>query len=381
MKLASIASNRLEVLLGRIVGTALILNGVEPLVNGLGQLSQLNSLGVGLLVLFLGTSLFAGISGWTPFAARGFMVHGAAVLLILLATPFGFDQFLDPGQRPWVWWALGLGAVFFAIGVRSNLRYLFIVAIGAGWFGIFGFAMGAQQAQLALLDALYVVVFSLAIVSLTDLVRDGATRVDLANSEAIGRSLEQARVDAIERERQRLDALVHDQVLHSLLLAAKAETNEDQAAVVRSADAAIAALTRVKEGSFPNTSSHGLFQAIEKAAKRLDSRIGIEITGADSLLIPASAAEALTEATMQALDNAIQHSEASSIRLSMRASGGIVDFTIRDDGVGFRMDRVSRNRIGIKTSILARMRSVGGEAKVNSSPNAGTEVSLRWSNV
>ena len=381
MKLASIASNRLEVLLGRIVGTALILNGIEPLVNGLGQLSQLNNLGLGLLVLFLGTSFFAGISGWTPYAAQGFRVHGVAVLLILLATPFGFDQFLDPGQRPWVWWALGLGAVFFAIGVRSNLRYLFIVAVGAGWFGIFGFAMGAQQAQLALLDALYVVVFSLAIVSLTDLVRDGATRVDLANSEAIGRSLDQARVDAIERERQRLDALVHDQVLHSLLLAAKAETNEDQAAVVRSADAAIAALTRVKEGSFPNTSSHGLFQAIEKAVKRLDSRIGIEITGADSLLIPASAAEALTEATMQALDNAIQHSEASSIRLSMRASGGLVDFTIHDDGVGFRMERVSRNRIGIKTSILARMRSVGGEAKVNSSPNAGTEVSLRWSNV
>ena len=381
MKLASIASNRLEVLLGRIVGTALILNGIEPLVNGLGQLSQLNNLGVGLLVLFLGTSLFAGISGWTPYAAQGFRVHGVAVLLVLLATPFGFDQFLDPGQRPWVWWALGLGAVFFAIGVRSNLRYLFIVAIGAGWFGIFGFAMGVQQAELALLDALYVVVFSLAIVSLTDLVRDGATRVDEANSEAISRSLDQARVDAIERERQRLDALVHDQVLHSLLLAAKAETKEDQAAAVRSADAAIAALTRVKEGALSSTSSVGLFQAIERAAKRLDRRVQTEISGAGSFVIAANAAEALTEATMQALDNAIQHSNASRIQLSMRASGGLVEFTIRDDGVGFRMERVSRNRIGIKTSIMARMRSVGGEAKVTSSLNAGTVVSLRWSNV
>lgn len=381
MKLASIASNRLEVLLGRIVGTALILNGIEPLVNGLGQLSQLNNLGVGLLVLFLGTSLFAGISGWTPYAAQGFRVHGVAVLLVLLATPFGFDQFLDPGQRPWVWWALGLGAVFFAIGVRSNLRYLFIVAIGAGWFGIFGFAMGVQQAELALLDALYVVVFSLAIVSLTDLVRDGATRVDEANSEAISRSLDQARVDAIERERQRLDALVHDQVLHSLLLAAKAETEEDQAAAVRSADAAIAALTRVKEGALSSTSSVGLFQAIERAAKRLDRRVQTEISGAGSFVIAANAAEALTEATMQALDNAIQHSNASRIQLSMRASGGLVEFTIRDDGVGFRMERVSRNRIGIKTSIMARMRSVGGEAKVTSSLNAGTVVSLRWSNV
>ena len=381
MKLASIASNRLEVLLGRIVGTALILNGIEPLVNGLGQLSQLNNLGQGLLVLFLGTSLFAGISGWTPYAAQGFRVHGVAVLLILLATPFGFDQFLDPGQRPWVWWALGLGAVFFAIGVRSNLRYLFVVAVGAGWFGIFGFAMGAQQAELALLDALYVVVFSLAIVSLTDLVRDGATRVDEANSEAISRSLDQARVDAIERERQRLDALVHDQVLHSLLLAAKAETEEDQAAAARSADAAIAALARVKEGALSSTSSVGLFQAIERAAKRLDRRVQTEISGAGSFVIAANAAEALTEATMQALDNAIQHSNASRIQLSMRASGGLVEFTIRDDGVGFRMERVSKNRIGIKTSIMARMRSVGGEARVKSSLNAGTVVSLRWSNV
>ena len=366
--------------MGRIVGTALILNGIEPFVNGLGQLDSLNPFGIGLLILFLITNLFAGVAGWTALMTTGFAVHGIVVMFVLLATPLGFAEPLAVGQRPWVWWALGLGAVIFAIGVKSRVRYWFILAIGIGWLWVFGFALENQNIQVAILDALYVIVFALAIVSLTDLVRDGAAAVDEANSKAIATSLEQARVDAVERERQRLDALVHDQVLHSLLLAAKADTKEDAAGVVRSAESALASLNRVREGTSTTVSSIGLFQAIEKAAKRLDRRIVTDVTGADSLLMPAEVAEALTEATMQAIDNAIQHSSARSIQVSLRASGGIMEFTIKDDGIGFRMDRVSRNRIGIRTSIIGRMRSVGGEANITSSAQSGTTVSLRWSN-
>jgi signal transduction histidine kinase len=165
-----------------------------------------------------------------------------------------------------------------------------------------------------------------------------------------------------------------------LLLAARAESKEEQESAVRSAQGAIDSLERVGTEVSGEVSSLGLLQAIERAAKKLDSRIQVTVSGADSVTIPAIVAEAITEATLQAVDNAIQHSKASKIDLDLKAKKGLLDFTISDDGVGFRFDRISRYRIGIRISILGRLRSIGGFADVQSAPQEGTKVSLRWSN-
>ena len=380
MKLASVASNRLEILFGRIVGSALVLNGLEPLLNGLGQLGAMNLLGKVMLVAFGANCLIAGISGWTRFAKPAFISHGITVMVILVLTPQGFSEYLGDEQRPWVWWALGLAAVFFGMSTKGTLRFSFVVAMAIGWILVFGLGMGGLHPDLAILDAVYLVVFALAIIALTDLVRASAARVDDANSDAIAGSLKQARVDAIERERQRLDALVHDQVLHSLLLAAKADSSAAQESASVSAQQALNALATVADERPQTASSMGLCQALAKAAAKLDRRIETEIVGADSVIIPADVAEAITEATLQAVDNAIQHSRAKTIRLQLRATRGDLDFVVSDNGEGFRLDRVSRNRIGIKTSIQDRMHYAGGQVEIDTAPGMGTKVRLRWSN-
>jgi signal transduction histidine kinase len=51
-----------------------------------------------------------------------------------------------------------------------------------------------------------------------------------------------------------------------------------------------------------------------------------------------------------------------------------------DDGRGFNPERLPKDRLGIRTSIEARMRLVGGVASVISKPGAGTTVELRWPN-
>ena len=89
---------------------------------------------------------------------------------------------------------------------------------------------------------------------------------------------------------------------------------------------------------------------------------------------------AITEATLQALDNSIQHSKAQAISLLLASDGKGVKFVVRDDGAGFRPDRVSKDRIGISTSILFRMDSVRGVAEIESAPGKGTTVTLRWPN-
>jgi signal transduction histidine kinase len=231
-----------------------------------------------------------------------------------------------------------------------------------------------------MLDSAYFIVYCFALMALVSLVRQGARGVDEANSEAIQSSLQQARVEAVERERQRVDALVHDQVLSTLLLAARAATKEDQLAASKSASQAIASLTRAKtqETSGKTVTVSGLFRAIQSAALQLDSRVKVETRGSSSETLQPEVAQALTEATLQALDNAIQHSKAELIELLLASENGKVEVQIVDDGIGFRPERVPKNRIGIGTSIVSRLTSIGGLARISSEPGKGTAITLRW---
>ena len=216
--------------------------------------------------------------------------------------------------------------------------------------------------------------------ALVSLVREGAAEVDKANSESIQSSLQQAKTEAIERERQRVDALVHDQVLHTLLLAAKAQGPDEIRAAGESAVTAIRALEQAKSEQERSdvVTTAGLFRALENAAEKLDPRIQVEISGSSLDSLAPEIAQAITEATLQALDNSIQHSKAQTIWLSLSSDGKGVRFVVKDDGIGFRPDRISKDRIGISTSILFRMKSIRGLAEVESAPGAGTTITLRW---
>lgn len=381
MKLASIATNRLEVLLGRIISAVLIINGIEPTANGLGDWSTLNFLGQALLIAFIFSTLVASFGGLLGNYAPWSTAHAILVFVAMVLSPLGYQQGLAQSDRPWVWWALGLAAVLFGVSRKSRTGFLFIGLMSVGWLFVYGGGFELNRLDVAVLDSLYLVVFAVAIVTLTDLVRDAAAEVDEANSQAIASALEQARVDAVERERQRLDALLHDQVLHSLLLAARAETPQERLAASSSAETALTSLKRAGETDLAGeVTSLGLLTALERASMKLDPRISVKVVGADSIQIPAEVAQAITEATLQAIDNAIQHSRAAKIEVKLSARKGSLEFEIVDDGVGFRLDRVSRDRIGIRTSIVARMNSVAGEASIKSSSQTGTSVKLRWSN-
>jgi signal transduction histidine kinase len=54
---------------------------------------------------------------------------------------------------------------------------------------------------------------------------------------------------------------------------------------------------------------------------------------------------------------------------------------VRDNGVGFASGRPGQasaeGRLGLAQSIVGRIRDVGGEATVTSTPGRGTEVELR----
>jgi signal transduction histidine kinase len=382
VQLASIASSRLETLIRRISGFVHLVLAIEVSVNGFTQVYQKDGSGSWLLALYLAVSAGTLISLWFGKGKLWPILYALAVFLILALTPlagFGEYEFSSNG-RPWIWWALGFAVILFAVFTKIYQWSLFLALVSVTWILVEINLFGQTRILQATLDSAYVIVYCIALMALVSLVRQGARGVDEANSEAIQSSLQQARVEAIERERQRVDALVHDQVLHTLLLAARAATKEDQLAASESARQAIASLTRAKaeESSGQAVTISGLFRAVQSAALQLDARVKVMTRGSSSETLPPEVAQALTEATLQALDNAIQHSKAESIQLFLASEDGKVEVQVVDDGIGFRPERVPRNRIGIGTSIVFRLTSIGGQARISSEPGKGTTVTLRW---
>jgi signal transduction histidine kinase len=325
------------------------------------------------------------LSFFTPGRNAVFIVHGLMVGATLPLWPLlVIDASLLPtGFKPWIWWTLGIGILSFGLFVNRWLGGAYLVAVSTGWYILRTADLGGLASnQSAAQDAVYLFLFGGSVIGMMNLVRRGAKKADKANSVAIEGAIEQARVDAVERERQRLDALIHDRVLNTLLLAAKAETNEERKSAAKLAENAILSLQEAMQDPRPTPSVTplGLFRALKKAAAQLVPGIAVRTLEGGSDEIPAEKARAITEATLQAIDNAARHSQATRFELELDSPAtGEIEIVVRDNGVGFRLDKLPRDRIGIKTSVIARMEAIGGRADIRSSPGKGTEVRIKWS--
>lgn len=93
-------------------------------------------------------------------------------------------------------------------------------------------------------------------------------------------------------------------------------------------------------------------------------------------LAPA-AATALVEAMRACLENTLRHSGAAAADLDLAYSPEGVTVVISDQGVGFDLASIAPDRLGLRASIIERIRGVGGSARVWSLPGAGTSVVMR----
>lgn len=383
--LASSVSSGLERQIRRVLSTVLAVSLIELFANSLPQSAGLNQLSTLLFALLSIATIASVISSWM-FASGNFIfiVHGLIAGASVVIWPFMVADvaLFANGFKPWIWWTLGIGILSFGLFVRWWIAGAYLVAICSGWFWLsFSEVGGGAGFQFALQDAVYLFLFGGSILGMINLVRAGARRADAANSAAIQSAIEQARTDAIERERQRLDALIHDRVLNTLLVAAKAETKTERQGAAQLAQNAILSLEEalIEPRSTPSVTPLGLFRALRKAALNLVP--GIEVTTLDggSEEIPAQQAQAITQATLQAIDNAVRHSKATKIELILDSpEESVIEVLVRDNGVGFRLDRLPKDRIGLRTSVITRMEAIGGVAEIRTSPGAGTQIKLRW---
>jgi hypothetical protein len=94
--------------------------------------------------------------------------------------------------------------------------------------------------------------------------------------------------------------------------------------------------------------------------------------------VPSPVVEAVAGAAAEALENVRRHAGTGAATLSLRGGSGAVVVEVADRGRGFEPAAVAPDRFGLARSVHERMSAVGGVAEVESAPQRGTLVRLRW---
>jgi anti-sigma regulatory factor (Ser/Thr protein kinase) len=87
---------------------------------------------------------------------------------------------------------------------------------------------------------------------------------------------------------------------------------------------------------------------------------------------------ALAGAAREAVTNARKHARASRVTIRVASAGdGRTAVTVTDDGIGFDAQRAADGSgLGVRRSIVGRMRRAGGGASIEDAPGGGTRVTL-----
>lgn len=382
--LTSAARSRLETIFRRGFPVVASILFIETLVNMLAQRPLLNYWSDVYLAMIIAAIALSFITAWRSDSAKwpiALFALLSAIGLLIWPNLLLSDAVFPDGYQPWFWWLLGIAGVGAAVAFPIWLAMLFIFVTSVGWLPLHTSLVGGNAGiDNALQDAIYLFLICNSLLAVIWLIRDAARKTDIANSSAVEREIERAKIDAVERERLRLDALVHDTVLNALLTAANATNKKDRESAARLAKQAIDSLEKAREDRTTGVlNPQGLFQALEIASSRLSRLVKVNVKSATLMEIPAEVATALTEATLQALDNSIRHSQASRIELNLSATSERgLEIQVIDNGKGFRPERISKTRIGLRTSILSRAESVGAKVLLESNLGSGTKIEIRW---
>ena len=178
-----------------------------------------------------------------------------------------------------------------------------------------------------------------------------------------------------EREEERADmtAHLHDGVLQTLaLIQLNSEEPTTVFALARSQE------RELREWLYQErtTSDRSVNAGLKEIAAHVEDTHGkpIEVVTVGDAR-PSAQTDALLDATQQALINAVAHG-GEPISVYCEASSKLVEVFVRDHGNGFDVNAIPANRLGIRESIIGRIKRRGGTVEIVSRPQWGTEVRM-----
>ncbi len=194
----------------------------------------------------------------------------------------------------------------------------------------------------------------------------------------------------LEAQRRQSARLLHDTVLATLTLLAHSGVGVTPQALREQAAEDARLLRQLRLGSTPTPQASGSYQletggesepvlgrTLESVKQRF-GRMGLTVSwhGTGQVLLPSEVLDAFLLALAECLENVRRHSGVTEAHVTITDDETTVRAMVTDAGVGFAIADIDEAKLGFAESVVARLRDVGGNARLFSSPGAGTTVVL-----
>ena len=317
------------------------------------------------------------------------------VALAVLALPLAWTG-TPPPQDPWVEPFILLAAAAVAVVWGPELAVGYLVAVTGVYVAVMVRTAAAPDVMDVLFDATSRVAFGVIIVLLISLVARGGRNADRVYADAIAQELQLNRSRSQAGEQERLDRLIHDNVMAALLDAGRAPGPVQRGTRVLAQRALdVLALEERRARGQGTTMVHVLLDDLLESLSPWRTRVRfnsitpyIRPPGEPRPLIPTETAQALVQAITEAVSNSARHSGTDVTFVTM--DGGIcpptpinpegfyLRFQVVDRGRGFQVRSIDSRRLGVRVSILGNVEQVGGAVDVDAAPGRGTRVTILW---
>ena len=196
---------------------------------------------------------------------------------------------------------------------------------------------------------------------------------------------ETRRLAVEENMRARVTAAVHDTLLNdlSLVMNAPDELDDRITARLRSDIATLTSAEWAKESAdaaITDDQDSDLRNRIMAMMSDLQWRgLTVHVTGSGSGIyrLAPEVATALIDSIRACLENVLRHSGASVAEVDLAYEETELTVIVSDQGRGFDPQAIPADRLGVRFSVIDRIRAVGGTTRIWSAPGAGTSIIIR----
>jgi signal transduction histidine kinase len=191
-----------------------------------------------------------------------------------------------------------------------------------------------------------------------------------------------------EAQRRQGARLLHDTVLATLTLLAHSGVGVAPEALRQQASEDARLLRQLRLGATPTPQSSGPYNLTPveetplgttlESVKQRFGRMGLEVSwhGTGQVLLPSDVLDAFLLSLAECLENVRRHSGVTQAHVTITDDATTVRAMVTDSGVGFDLEGIDEDKLGFKESVIGRLREVGGNARLFSSPGSGTTVVL-----
>ncbi|ROZ65664.1 ATP-binding protein [Kocuria soli] len=314
-----------------------------------------------------------------------------AVLLMPVTVPHD-----AAALQPWLpsFFMVASMAVVFVWGLTTALVY---AAVSTGLYVVFRIALTDQFADVHSVAQLIARLgFMVVAIALMATIRRVADNADEAYNDALAQATALKRSHSQAEDQERLDRLIHDNVMAALLDASRTTgVVSRQTKELAQRALGVLAFEEKRASGTATTLVHLLEDELLEALTPWRARVrftsltlSIRPDGQPRAFLSTEIAQALVQAVTEAVANSARHSGSEITYVTMGGSscpptrlnpqGFYLNFEVQDNGRGFQMRAMDERRLGVRVSIIGNVQNVGGAVQIHSLPHRGTRVSITW---